>query len=252
MTLGSTAGMGVGGRGTGVGGRETRWATGVAPEGARGANGGAFDSSGAGAAGAGATGTGAAEAPAMGVAVADVPGAGDGGIGLREGGLGGFGRCEGGLGGAPTTGGGPGISTTAAGSGVGFAPGGLDGGRGGSGRLRLAAGGTDIGLLRTGGGGGRLRAGSATAGDTGVAEAWGSDSFFAGSGRGIRDGADGGIERPVGRGGAGFFDELSSSAMPFGAYTKPETREPRVGARKARGTRRAPPPAPCMLCGGAR
>jgi hypothetical protein len=100
MTAASTAGIGVGARGTGVGARETRWPTGVAPAGGRDKNGGGpFASDGAGVTGAGATGagatgagaTGAATGPAaMGVAVADAPGVG--GMGLRDGGLGGFGR----------------------------------------------------------------------------------------------------------------------------------------------------------------
>jgi hypothetical protein len=246
--------MGVGARGTGVGARDTRCATGVNPTGTPGTVSGPFTSSfaeAAGAAGTGATGATATGTAATGVAVGGVGAAdGTGGSGRRDGGLGGLGRADGRPGGAPTTGGGPGISTAGSSSRVGSAPGGFDGGRGGMGRLRFAAGGTDIGFCRCGGGGGKLRAGSdVTTGDAGVADALGSD--FAPSGRGMRDGADGGIE-PRGRGGAGFFDELSSSAMLDRAYTKPEMRKPHAWARKAWRTRRTPPPAPCMLCGGAR
>ncbi len=112
-----------------------------------------------------------------------------------------------------------GAAAPAAGSGS--APGGRDGGRGGVGLLRFADGGTESGFIRTGAGGGRLRAGSfafealeAFAGGEAPAE----DGVAAGGAAGVaaaaaaRGGADGGTEGR-GRGGAGFFDGFASSAM---------------------------------------
>ena len=108
----------------------------------------------------------------------------------RTGGAGGLGRCEVGRdagdlddlavagalndGGAGSTTGPDADGDGAPGSG---AAGGRDGGRGGTGRLRLPAGGTESGFCRTGGGGGRLRgcspageplAAGATGGEAGV------------------------------------------------------------------------------------
>ena len=86
------------------------------------------------------------------------------------------------------------------------------------GLLRFADGGTESGFVRTGGGGGRLRAGSFAFEAFAGGEAPGEDGVAAGGAAGVaaaaaaRGGADGGTEGR-GRGGAGFFDGFASSAM---------------------------------------
>jgi len=158
--------------------------------------------------------------------------AGTAGVGAceRTGGAGGFGRCDVGReGGAPDDLGAAGtLNDGGAGSATGpgdadadadadgSATGGRDGGRGGTGRLRLPAGGTESGLCRTGGGGGRLRGSLLTAalaaGATGGAAGVGAEGAAPPAGAPGRGGIDGGIDER-GRGGAGFFDGFASSAM---------------------------------------
>jgi hypothetical protein len=180
----------------------------------------------------------------------------------RTGGAGGFGRCDVGrevgafdLPGTGTLNDGGAGSAAGPGDADAVAPGaagGRDGGRGGTGRLRLPAGGTESGFCLTGGGGGRLRgsllvaalAPGATGGAAGVGAGAGAAAGAAG-----RGGMDGGID-DRGRGGAGFFDGFASSAMQSTAYTKPETN--RLGQADLPSRRRYPLRSFGMLCGGAR
>lgn len=118
---------------------------------------------------------------------------------------------------------GAGATSTGAGVALGspFGPGGRDGGRGGTGRLRLLpAGGAESGRARTGAGGGRLRTGAdASSVATGDDFAAVGDDFEpapdGGAASRARGGTDGGTDvRPAaGRGGEGFFDGFASSAM---------------------------------------
>jgi len=109
--------------------------------------------------------------------------------------------------------------------------------------------------VRTGGGGGRLRAGSFAFVALAGAAATGEDGVAAGGAAGVaaaapaRGGADGGTDGR-GRGGAGFFDGFASSAMQSGAYTKPETMRQQQSAGAS--GRRYPLRSFVMLCGGAR